>query len=240
MSKQLDKFVNNRLTEQQEEIYLENLFTAYGHQKRRQELARGLANIGIIRQETEIKHPKITIFWRRIIPMAAAAVILISSFVIFNYYSNNVPDYMALTGEYLQEATTSRLEPPQQRSDNNNNSTTWNQAVENYQAQQYELAAQNIQAIINKKEAQAVHYFYLGLCHMYGVAPIDYNKIINNFKQARILDRALYEDEINWLLSLAYIKNNQLVLAKQELNNIIQLGRWKDKEAKKLLEQLNN
>ena len=86
-------------------------------------------------------------------------------------------------------------------------------------------------------QLSAADCFYLGISHLLN-SPALPSKTITYLNKARDLNPSSFSEEINWTLSLAYLKNNQLDKAKSELLKIVDQKAYKSNTAEKLLDSL--
>lgn len=184
-----------------------------------------------VKNETVSSAPPRIKFWSAKFAAAAAAVILLLILPLYFYTgSGDAENYQLLAEQYIAEDT---FPSSDTRMGSEEEKMLWGEAKEAYQQKSYSEAAEKISQIAPKNQEQ---WFYLGLSHLYQ-SPSNYSKVIETLQEARKLD-GRFKHEINWFLSLAYLKNEQLTEAKTELENIVKLNRWKIEEAKKLLKSL--
>ncbi len=163
--------------------------------------------------------------------LAAAAAILIFMLMLPMYFYQGTPTTVPVLAEQYITENTFPISP--NRMGNETEGALWLEAKKAYQETDYEQAVKKISQIAPKNQEQL---FYLGLSYLYQ-SPSNEAKVIEILQKARQLE-GRFKHEINWYLSLAYLKNGQTLEAKKELENIVQLDRWKLEEAKKLLEEL--
>jgi TolA-binding protein len=109
----------------------------------------------------------------------------------------------------------------------------WQQAKTAYAAKDFKKAGDELQKIVELGKATTEQQYYLGLSRFFQQNP-DYNAAIGAFLQVQ-KGGWIGEDEVNWLLALAYLKNNDQPNAQKTLEAIVAKNGYKAKEARQLL-----
>jgi len=111
------------------------------------------------------------------------------------------------------------------------------QAQNAYKSQTYNEAIQGFQKIEQNGDANAEHYFYLGLSYLYKTNSQP-QKAIMYFNKSIQSNPKQFEEEINWFKALAYLKDQNKEEAKVIFKKIISNDSWKKTEAQKLIEMI--
>lgn len=104
-----------------------------------------------------------------------------------------------------------------------------------YANRQFETSEKLLEKVIQSDKQKPIDHFYLGLCQLQKAAP-EAQKAIASFQKAKASQKM--QEEINWVLSLAFLKAGETDLAKQELSSIVKNDAYKAEEAKKMLAKL--
>ncbi|MEM9884523.1 MAG: hypothetical protein AAF849_01430 [Bacteroidota bacterium] len=110
-------------------------------------------------------------------------------------------------------------------------------AAEAYNQQQYALAIQEYQKLLQDKQANVEDLLYLGLSQIYEKQSADavatLEKAVLQSKQEQ-----RFEQEIDWFLALAYLQNEEVGKAKRLLEKIVANQAWRAADAEKLLNSM--
>jgi hypothetical protein len=179
------------------------------------------------------KEPILKVVHRRIHPvLKVAAILIVASFAGWQIWKTNMPpkilDLDTITEQYLSEpaeiAQTRMGGMPQ-------NEQNWAAFKQAYSAKEYDKAIPLMQVIEPKDQDE---YYYFGLCYLYKLD----NELIIAIQH---LNTALQlgKKEAAWYLTLAYLKQQNKVAAKQSLQQFLAFDiEWKHAEAEILLRQL--
>lgn len=108
------------------------------------------------------------------------------------------------------------------------------EANDAYTLKNYPLAIEKYDALNSQNELIALDQFYLGISHL---KTDDFNAAINIFSEIKSSEK-IETQEMNWLLSLAFVLSKQEDKAVPLLENIIADKKYKSKEAEKLLKTI--
>lgn len=118
----------------------------------------------------------------------------------------------------------------------NNSNDEWSKLIPLYKTKKYPEFIVRLKPRILDQSATNEQVFYYALSHLY-VNPINCNLPIPLFTQL-IQSKTGFEDQALWFRSLAHLKCNDEETAKQDLQQVINKGNFKVKEAKQLLSNL--
>ena len=108
-------------------------------------------------------------------------------------------------------------------------------AIAAYNQKNFETAITHFETIVAQGIATDKQFFFLGLSHLYSQ---EYDDAIANFIEAKnVNDKSKFKQDIQWFLSLAYLKNEDLVNGKSALLSISK-GQWNYDKAQQLLEAI--
>ena len=238
MKSVLKKYLNNELTPIKAERVEKQLLTQLLDKKQRNHWEHLLTAEGIERTsmptepKTMPQTAKIVAFNPR--PMlwkAAAGLVLVAGswFLMRPATSNPVEAYAAEMQASIQA--------PEVRMDPKPNSTEvdWQQAKTAYANKDFKKAGDELKKIVDAGKAAPEQQYYLGLSRFFQQTP-DYNAAISAFLQAQ-KGGWIGEDELTWLLALAYLKNNDKENAHKSLEILVAKNGFKADEARQLLKK---
>jgi lipopolysaccharide biosynthesis regulator YciM len=129
------------------------------------------------------------------------------------------------------------IKAPEVRMGQNQSATEldWQQARTAYTAKDFKKAADELQKMVQSGQATTEQKYYLGLSRFFQQNP-DYNAAINAFLQVQ-KEGWIGEDEVNWLLALAYLKNGEASNAQKMLEMLVAKNGYKANEARQLLKK---
>jgi tetratricopeptide (TPR) repeat protein len=111
----------------------------------------------------------------------------------------------------------------------------WQQARTAYAAKDFKKAGDELQKIVQSGNATTEQKYYLGLSRFFQQNP-DYKVAIATFLQVQ-KEGWIGEDEVNWLLALAYLKNGDKENAQKTLEALVAKNGYKANEARLLLKK---
>jgi tetratricopeptide (TPR) repeat protein len=121
------------------------------------------------------------------------------------------------------------------RSDISSNNQDFNLALEYYKIHDYKNAAVLFSKVINKEPGNMHSTFLNGVSNFeisnYPEAKSSFSKVIDD-------DNNLFIDHAEWYLSLCYIKTEEPLKAKEQLEKIVKTGSIYKKDAKQILRRL--
>lgn len=121
------------------------------------------------------------------------------------------------------------------RGQNEESIKSWENIRVAYEAENFEAVAEILNSMIDTVTVNKEKYnFYLGLAELYSGASA---KALPPLQAVAKADNP-YQEEAQWFLSLALIKEGKRALALQQLEKIIQNNQWKANQAKQLSEKL--
>lgn len=109
---------------------------------------------------------------------------------------------------------------------------------EAYQTENYKDAIINYTQLMDDEKGDIVDQFYLGLSYLYNNQVEQAIQALSAAKSMELSNTFQDKEDINWFLSLAYLKNGQKDAAKKELNFIITNNLYRSVDAAKLLSTL--
>lgn len=111
------------------------------------------------------------------------------------------------------------------------------QMAEAYNAKKYEQTIIIGQQLLESSTPITEDFFFLGLSHLY---QNDYSTAVEVLDSARLASErdGRFQEEIDWFLALAYVKNKDYVNGKELLNKIVNEGQWNEEQARMVLKLL--
>jgi hypothetical protein len=112
------------------------------------------------------------------------------------------------------------------------------QMAEAYNAKNYEKAVDIGQQLIQSSNRQTEDLFFLGLSYLY---QRNLPSSIDQLEKARSLSEqeGRFQEEIDWYLALAYLKNENWDQGKALLSTIVEQEQWNAGKARKLLKDIH-
>jgi len=227
----LDKYKQGKLNEEELDLFTGELVRAKFNQTQKEKWAKKLA----AEHKIERTKPKAKFFQLHFRKLAiAASILLILALLPFlqNYLQ---PEAQQLANEYLEN----RLSLP----DNKRSTTAVDiadlkkQARNAYNKQDYEMASQIYEKVLNSNAVENEDFLFAGLSYLYeGQSAQAVEKLA--LAQAKIAKGEKFWEETDWFLGLAYLKNNDLIKARQQLKQIIQTDSFYSDKAQKILSTL--
>ena len=222
--------MNNDLSEKGWEKLANNLLNAKFDKLRQQRFEKMLAEEGVHRKEKSIR----IVYLRKTLAIAASFLLVIAAG--WFLFAGGQDEALLLANQYLEQPF--RLNEGNNRGDDTVEKNR-GKALEAYDNQHYESALEYLLDIEAQGSTKASDYFQMGLCLMYQQKP-NFNEAIKAFNKTRKMDTTLYHDEIDWFLSLCYLKIGD---KKEAINYLIKIktspsSRQQD-AANKLLGKIN-
>lgn len=141
--------------------------------------------------------------------------------------------YQELTNNYLSVYTSSN----ERRKGAEDISEQRTLAIDAYSDRDFVRAAELRQIVVQSPEATEDDYFYLGLSYLYQEPP-QVAAAINALQTGLALPARELTEEMQWYLSLAYLKAERISEARLLLNQIVENQQWNAKKAGRLLKVL--
>lgn len=110
---------------------------------------------------------------------------------------------------------------------------------EAFNQENYALASRLGEDLLNQQYANSDDYFFIGLSHLYQEKWAKSIDLLENAKQLAG-EKGRFVDEMNWFLSLAYIKIGNEPEARRLLQQIVEKKAWHSEEAAALLKALQS
>jgi hypothetical protein len=238
MKSVLKKYLNNELTPIKAERVEKQMLTQLLDKKQRSHWEHLLAAEGIQRdslpeeQQAAPKTAKIVTFNPR--PMmwkaAAGAFLVAGSWFLMRPATSNPVEAYAAEMQAAIKAPAVRMGQNPSESE-----LDWQQARTAYAVKDFKKAGDDLQKIVNAGSATTEQQYYLGLSRFFQQNP-DNKAAIAAFLQVQ-KGGWIGEDEVNWLLALAYLKNGESENAQKTLEAIVAKNGYKAKEARQLLKK---
>lgn len=230
----LKKYINNSLKEEKMEQIAEQHISYTLDQEKREAWKQKLEKRhGVKRTLPPLKKVrKLTLLYRGI-AIAASIVILISAFFLFRPQERT---HQQLANSYIESLPPMADQLTFRTNDDDRDVTETN--IDNaYLNGDYDTAIGYWQELVNSGAATAYDQFYLGLSYLRK----------QNSQPERTIELLLsakegipeLQQEINWVLCLAYVKTGQLEQAREMLESIVQENAYMAKKAKKLFEAID-
>jgi tetratricopeptide (TPR) repeat protein len=238
MKSVLKKYLNNELTPIKAERVEKQLLTQLLDKKQRNHWEHLLAAEGIERDSLP-NEPKAVLQTAKIVsfnprPMlwkaAVGAFLVVGSWFLMRPTSSNPVEAYAAE---MQAA----IKAPEVRMGSNPSAPelNWQQAKTAYAAKDFQKAGDELQKIVQTGNATTEQKYYLGLSRFFQQNP-DYKAAIDAFLQVQ-KGGWIGEDEVNWLLALAYLKNGESQNAQKTLEALVAKNGYKATEARQLLKK---
>jgi TolA-binding protein len=233
MKSVLKKYLNNELTPIKAERVEKQLLTQLLDKKQRNHWDKLLQEEGVERDSIPLEVRKtqqtakiVTFNPRPMLWKAAAGAFLVAgSWFLMRPASTNPVEVYAAEMQAAIKAPEVRLgDAPV---------ADWQQAKTAYADKDFKTAGDLLQKVSQSGKATVEQQYYLGLSRFFQKNP-DYNAAINAFLQAQ-KGGWVGEDELNWLLGLAYLKKGDKANAQKTLEALAAKNGYKAKEARELL-----
>jgi len=228
----LDKYKQGKLTEEELDLFTGELVRAKFKQAKKDKWAEKLA------EEHQIKRGKpkgkILTFPYRKLAIAASVLLLVALIPFLQNYLQ--PESQQLANAYIEN----RLSLPDIQRGKIPSATTVDlksKANKAYANKDFKAAAKAYEALLNSDGVEDLDYLFAGLSYLYsGNSEAAVNKLV--LAQNRITQDQNFWEETNWFLCLAYIKNEELEKARNQLKMIIETDSFYSDKAQKILSTL--
>ena len=229
--KKLESYFKNQLAEKEEEQITKVLLANHFDRKLENRWRKLLESKHQVVPPKK-KSPKSTALYWKIGKVAASIALLIVALQVFPLFAEPT----------TQDLLVAYLDTPYEHSNNKKGVTKEDarmRATDAYNRKDYPTVIRLYQQIINAGEGDIGTHFYLGLSYLYDEQILE---AIQQLTQAYAMPPSNdIQDKttIAWYLSLAYLKNDQVPLAKDLLEKVVVEGVKKQKEkARELLQTL--
>jgi hypothetical protein len=236
MKSVLKKYLNNELTPIKAERVEKQLLTQLLEKKQRNHWENLLAAEGVQRDSLPFEARK-TQETAKIVPLnprpllwkgAAVAFLVAGSWFLMRPVSTNPVERYAAEMQAAIKAPQVRLgDAP---------AVDWQQAKTAYAEKDFKTAGDLLQKVAASGKATVEQQYYLGLSRLFQKNPA-YNAAIDAFLQAQ-KGGWVGEDELTWLLGLAYLKKGDKANAQKTLEALAAKKGYKFEEAQALLKNL--
>lgn len=230
--KNLEKFKKGILTAEETESYTKQLVQVKFDQERKDRWQQQLKDKYQISRFEQKKTGNIRRLFTVIGAAAAIGLLLVFAQPLLQKFTPK--QYLQLTEQYLKEEP---FPNPLVRKGEQETAMLRLRAAESYSLGNYQKSIELNELLIKSKEAVVDDYFYLGLSHLY---LNEYELALPNLQKASQLSiesRNRFQQEIQWFLSLALIKSEQIESAKATLK-AIKSDEWNFAKAQTLIQQL--
>ncbi|MEO0042133.1 MAG: hypothetical protein RL329_1581 [Bacteroidota bacterium] len=251
MKSVLKKYLNDELTPIRAERLEQQMLTQLLDKKQKQRWEQLLSEEGIERHSLPSNNADIVktapktativalnprpMLWKRTAQAAVGAFLVLGSWFLMRPASNQHQNQGSSIDQYALEMQQTIQTPETRMGNANPADAVWKNAKAAYDAKAYEQAGDLLEGLSKSGKASAENQYYLGLARFFQTKP-NYDAAITAFlasKQAGWVG----EDEITWLLSLAYAKKGDNVNAQKALEILVQKNGYKAKEARLLLKK---
>lgn len=228
--KNLTKYLKGELSEKELDDFTKKLVQAKFDKEKKEQWSRLLEEEHGIKRKAD--KPKVTPFSPRFLKAAAAIALIIVA--LFFYPRLVKPSLEQLADNYLKYE---KFEGRSTRKGADEISLLRMQAMTAYDASKYQEAIGIYNKILELEKNSLDDRFYLALNALYLKK---YENAIHYFLEARTMgadgnDR--FREEINWFLSLTYLKSGAPEKAKIELAKI-SVNEWNFEKAQQMLEKM--
>lgn len=224
----LDKYKQGKLSEEELDLFTGELVRAKFNQTQKEKWAKKLAT----EHKIERTKPKATFFQLHFRKLAIAASFLFLLALLPFLQNYLQPEAQRLANDYLEN----RLSLP----DNKRSTTSIEivdlkkQARNAYNNQDYETASQIYEKVLNSNAVKNEDFLFAGLSYLYeGKSAKAVEKL--TLAQTKIAKGEKFWEETNWFLGLAYLKNKDLIKARQQLEQIFKTDGFYSDKAQKIL-----
>lgn len=228
--KNLSKYVKGQMNESEMESFTQKLLDEKFGEEDKTRWANILAEKHHIKRNASPKPNagrRIKPLFARVGAIAATFTLLVAAFFLLRQSPIEIAD------AYLAN---NKLEYGSIRKSLTNVADLRLNAGQAYEAKEYPEAIDTWKEVLQKDQPIAEDYFYLGLSYLHNQ---QMDQAIESLLKARPLsvEEARFVQEINWFLSLAYVKNKEPQKALAELNKI-QSNDWNYDKAVQLIRKL--
>lgn len=231
--KNLNAFLNDEMDDDEMEQYTKDILYQKFDEENRAELSQILAReYGVERTQNTAKRFRLKPLYQ-VAAVAASLALLIGLF--FFLRGTSTPSYEQLATTYILDLPIMSDQLVARKDDTAVEALRLN-ASEAYINQDFTKAVGYYNQLIDQGAANAYDQFYLGVSYL-RKSPSAPQQTIDLLTQVQA-DIPAFQQEINWVMSLAYLKNNQRQEAKVLLEQIVDQQAYMAKSAERLLEAL--
>jgi len=233
MNPLITKYLNNQLSETEEEQLIKDLLKVKFDQEYHRHWSNLLKEQGIQRNDPEQRqssHSQGTVSkLQKLLALAAMLTVFLLA-------------WQFLKPASLSEKLASHLQKskpivPVVRLNNEIVENKWEKTRQAYQEENYVVAAQNIEDSLEEENGTVEQYYYLGLAYLYQ-KPAKADLAIRNLLKARENNPLRFKQELQWYLGMAYLHQKDWSKAKEELQPLVDTKDWNAKEAAQLLNSI--
>lgn len=230
---QLNKFLNDEMDDEAMEEFAENiLYQKFDHDKK-QVWSQILKDKHGLERHQKIEQTAKVFTLRRILSIAAGIALILGVFYFVD--STGLPADQALAQSYVDELPIMADQLVARKGDFEVDKTRL-KANEAYINLDFDAAVGYWNEIVNNKAETPYDLFYLGVSTL-RASSSEPEKAINYLLEAQNSTPSL-KHEINWLLSLAYVRSGQVEKARPILEEIVSKQEYMSKQAAELLKTL--
>lgn len=227
----MDKFLSGELSETENEKYTARLLQEKFDRETRQQWGRILAEEHKLSRTGPTRRQQRPLYKYLAVAASLAFLLVIGQL----FYQSSTSSPLEMADSYLERYKMEEFggvlragaadDVPQLRKDANTA----------YANDKYQEAIQYAEKIVITNKAEPQDFLMLGLSHLY---LDDATQAIEVLKKGQINSKVAktYESEINWFLSIAYIKAQQPEMAKPILKDIVSRQQWNHSLALEILE----
>ena len=230
----IKKYIDGDLSEVEFELISERLITEKLDRDKRKEWEEKLKSEYAVEKAPTRKFP----FGRRsgffLLSIAASLLILLTVFVLIP--TNPLPQYLQTVNQQIEQLAIMSDQSVLRKGPQEVQALRM-EATLAYADKKYEKSISHWELVLASDSATGMDHFYLGLCYLQKTSPAP-SKTVESLLASRAMNGP--EEEIKWVLSLAYVKAGELEKAAQELAIIVQGQSYKAVEAANLLELLSS
>lgn len=229
--KQMDKYLSGELSQTENEQHTAQLLQEKFDRETRQKWERMLA------EEHQLsRQPKP---WRRHLYKYLAVAASLAFLLVLGqlFYQNSTASPIELADSYLENSKMEEFGGVLRAGAAEDIPALRKDANTAYAQDKYKEAVSYAQQIIATGNAKPQDFLLLGLSHLY---LNDATTSIDIFKKGQESSQVAkkYVNEMNWFLSLSYLKAQQPEMARPILENIVQHQKWNHETAQKMLKEL--
>lgn len=231
--KNIDHYLDGNLSSEEMEKMTKKLIEEQIFEEKRKTWAKELERTHSVRRDVPIlnKKSKNRRIWFSI---AAAILIILISFPVYNAFYSTTPSSIALAEDLLANPFPNN----ELRKGQTDIDELKVKAITAYNTKNYEEAVLYYEQVSAQGQMSETDYLFLGLSYLYGKNQ-DVNQAVANLESAQKAVTNKYEEETNLYLSLALIKQGAQDKAHKILQKIVETKAWKYKDAEKILRQSN-
>lgn len=226
----IQKYINGEYSGEEYEHISEKLINAKLDRDKRRSWQEQLEREYSTKRSSDKKNKR---SW--IIPLASAAAITLLLLTVYNWWSTAPStDYISAVDQHISKLNIMSDQSNLRKGDYLVDELR-GQANLKYINGQYNECIELLQQIHNSGETNAMDQFYLGLSYL-RKKQAEPEKAVSFLLASRV--NAGPQEEISWVLALAYLKSGLLPHAREELNEIIRNNSYQSGAARELLDLL--